>query len=150
MTLSETYETPAATPAPAARRIGPRTVVSSLWLFVVLNYLYCDVFGLFWAEDLNALLSGEIGGLHITQGFLLGMSVLMTIPMGSVLASRIAPHRVARWSSVAAGVVMTLVQAASLGVGSAPTLHYGYFSIIEIATTATIAWYAATRWRVDA
>ena len=45
---------------------------------------------------------------------------------------------------------MTVAQAASLGVGSAPTLHYVYFSIIEIATTATIVWYAAWRWRIDA
>jgi hypothetical protein len=88
--------------------------VSSLWLFVVLNYLYCDVLGLYWAEDLNALLSGSIGGVRMTQEFLLGASVLMTIPMASVLASRIAPHRVARWSSVGAGVVMTVTQAASL------------------------------------
>ena len=136
--------------APADRRIGPRTIVSSLWLFAVLNYLYCDVLNLHWAEDLNALLGGEVGGLRVTQGFLLGSAVLMTLPMGSVLASRIAPHRVARWSSIGAGAVMTVVQAASLGVGSAPTLHYVYFSIIEITTTVTITWYAATRWRVDA
>lgn len=114
--------------------------MSSLWLFVVLSYLYCDVFGLYWADDLNALLTGEFGGLPMTQGFLLGMAVLMTIPVGSVLVSRIAPHSVARWSSVAAGIVMTLVQAASLTVGSAPTMHYVYYSILEIATTATIAW----------
>lgn len=136
--------------APVTRRIGPRAVVSSLWLFVVLNYLYCDVLGLYWAEDLNALLSGSIGGVRMTQEFLLGASVLMTIPMASVLASRIAPHRVARWSSVGAGVVMTVTQAASLGFGSAPTLHYVYFSVIEMATTATIAWYAAVKWRTDA
>lgn len=120
MTSPSTYEIPV--PAPVTRRIGPRTVVSSLWLFAVLNYLYCDVLGLYWAEDLNALLSGEVGGLRVTEGFLLGAAALMTIPLGSVLVSRIAPHRVARWSSVGAGVVMTVTQA---------------------------AWYAATRWRTD-
>ena len=132
-----------------ATRIGPRRVVSALWLFAILNYLYCDVLGLYYAEDLNALLTGEIGGIRMTQGFLLGASVLMTIPIGSVLVSRIAPHRVARWTSVGAGTVMTLVQAASLTVGTAPTLHYIYFSVIEIATTAFIVWYALARWTVD-
>lgn len=132
-----------------ATRIGPRRVVSALWLFAVLNYLYCDVLGLYYAEDLNALLTGELGGIRMTQGFLLGAAVLMTIPMGSVLVSRIAPHRVARWTSVAAGTVMTVVQVVSLTVGSAPTLHYIYFSIIEIATTAFIVWYALARWTVD-
>ena len=125
-------------------------MVSSLWLFVVLNYLYCDLLGLYWGEDLNALLTGELAGVRMTQGFLLGAAVLMAIPMGSVLASLIAPHRIARWCSVAAAAVMTVVQAASLGIGSSPTLHYVSFSAIEIATTATIAWYATTRWRVDA
>jgi Family of unknown function (DUF6326) len=56
---------------------------------------------------------------------------------------------VARWVSVAAGVFMTVVQVGSLSVGSAPTPHYIYFSIIEISTTAFIAWYALTRWKVD-
>jgi hypothetical protein len=146
----ETYETHVPAPGPVARRIRPRTVVASLWLFVLLNYLYCDVLGLYWAEDLNSLLHGQAGGMRVTQGFLLGAAVLMTIPTGAVLVSRIAPHRVARWYSVGAGVVMTAVQASSVAVGSGPTLHYIYFSIIEIATTATIAWYAAVRWRIDA
>jgi hypothetical protein len=133
----------------AGGHVRPRTVVSSLWLFVILNYLYCDVLGLYWAEDLNALLAGELGGVRMTQEFLLGASVLMTVPMGSVLVSRIAPHRVARWSSVGAGIVMTLVQTSSLFFGSAPTLHYVYFSMVEIATTVAITWYAASRWRID-
>jgi hypothetical protein len=67
-----------------------------------------------------------------------------------VRLSRIAPHRLARWSSVVAGAVMTVVQAGTLTFGSAPTLHYLYFSAIEIATTAFITWYAAARWTIDA
>lgn len=150
MTSPSTYEISTSTAGSPARRISPRTVVSSLWLFAILNYAYCDLLGLYWSEDLAALLGGELHGIQFTQGFLLGAAVLMTIPIGALLVSRIAPHRAARWSSLTAGVVMTVVQAASLTVGSAPTLHYIYFSIIEITTTATIAWYAATRWRRDA
>jgi hypothetical protein len=141
---------PAPAPAAVGRSIGPRTVVSSLWLFVVLNYLYCDVLALHWAEYLNGLMTGEVDGVRLTPGFLVGAAVLMTIPMGAVLVSRIAPHRVARWSSVGAGIVMTVVQVATLGIGSAPEPYYVYFSVIEITTTAVITWYAVTRWRVDA
>jgi hypothetical protein len=86
----------------------------------------------------------------MTQGFLLGASVLMTIPMGSGTDQPDRAPPGGRWYSVVAGAVMTMVQLASLGFGSAPTLPYIYFSIIEIATTAIIAWYAATRWRTDA
>jgi uncharacterized membrane protein len=94
------------------------------------------------------VLSGEIGGVVMSDGFLLGASVLMTIPIGMVLVSRVAPHRVARWGTVVAASVMTLVKVGSLFVGET-ALHYAYFSAIEITTTVVLAWYAAARWRAD-
>jgi len=142
--------TPSASRPVTTRQFGPRAVVSALWLFAILNYLYCDVLSLHEPEYLRDLLTGSVGGLEFNQPMLLAAGVLMSVPMGAVLLSRIAPHRLARWSSVVAGAVMTVVQVGTLAVGSAPTLHYLYFSAIEITTTAVITWYAATRWTVDA
>ena len=130
-------------------RIGPRTVVSSLWLFAILNYLYCDLLGLMYPEDLQGFLDGKVGGLVIDQQFLLYAAILMTVPMASVLISRIAGHRFARIESIAAAVVMTLVQLATLVFGTPPTLHYMYFSVIEVATTIAIVWVAARTWKFD-
>ncbi len=127
----------------------PRRLVASLWLFAVLNYLYCDVVSLFDPAHLAELLSGSVGGLAMTRGFLLGAAVLMSVPMIGVLISRIAPHRLARWYCVIAGAAMTMVQLASLTIGGAPAPHYVYFSVIEIATTAVIVWIALTRWKAD-
>jgi hypothetical protein len=129
-------------------RIGPRTVVSSLWLFAILNYLYCDLLGLMYPPDLQGYLDGKVGGLVFDQPFLLSAAILMTVPMASVLISRIAPHRFARVESIVAGVVMTLVQVATLFIGTA-TLHYLYFSVIEVATTVAIVWVAARSWKFD-
>ena len=130
-------------------RIGPRTVVSSLWLFAILNYLYCDLLGLMYPEDLQGFLDGNVGGLVIDQQFLLYAAILMTVPMASVLISRIAAHRFARIESIAAAVVMTLVQLATLVFGTPPKLHYMYFSAIEVATTIAIVWVAARTWKLD-
>jgi len=130
-------------------RIGPRTVVSSLWLFAILNYLYCDLLGLMYPEDLQGFLDGKVGGLVIDQPFLLYAAILMTVPMASVLISRIAAHRFARIESIAAAAVMTLVQLATLVFGTPPTLHYMYFSAIEVATTIAIVWVAARTWKLD-
>jgi hypothetical protein len=134
------------TPGPWA---DPRAVVPTLWIFVMLNYLYCDLIGLMHAPDLRGFLEGEVGGLQITTGFLLGAGVLMEIPMLMVVVSRLAPHAVARWASVAAGALMTLVQVGSLTLGD-NTPHYWFFSAVEITTTLVITWYAATRWRREA
>ena len=123
-----------------------RRVVAALWLFVILCYLYCDVLGFYYAPDLADLLDGRAGPIELNQGFLLGSAVLMTIPIGMTLVSRIASRPIARWSTVVAGAIMTIAQVASLFVGGL-TLHYVYFSVLEIATTAFLAVYAGLRWR---
>lgn len=134
---------------PAPYRPTPRAFVGALWLFAILNYLYCDVLGTHDPDYLAGILANDLGGLQMTDSFLLGASVLMTIPMSAVLVSRIAPHRLARWWSIVAGAIMTLVQAGSLGVGMDATSYYLYFSVIEIATTAAIVWIAVRRWKVE-
>ena len=140
---------PELTESPITTTSRHRRVISALWLFVLLCYLYCDVLGFYYAPDLVDILEGRVTGIELTQGFLLGSAVLMTIPIGMTLVSRIASRPIARWSTVVAGTVMTLAQVASLFVGNA-TMHYVYFSVIEIATTAFLALYAGLRWRAAA
>jgi MFS family permease len=118
--------------------------LSTLWIFVTLNYLYCDILGLMDAESLKGFLAGNVGGMDITQGFLLGASVLMEIPMSMVLLSRLLPYRANRWANIIAGTIMTIVQFGSLFAGSSPTAYYLFFSAVEISCTVGIVWYA---WR---
>ena len=42
-------------------RRDPRAVLPALWVFAVLNYLYCDVLGLMHAPDLQGFLDGAVG-----------------------------------------------------------------------------------------
>ena len=85
---------------------------------------------------LNQFLAGTVAGMEITQEFLLAASVLMEIPIAMVLLSRILNDRVNRLANIIAGLIMTLVQIATL-LDSA-TNYYIFFSIIEIATTLVI------------
>ena len=121
----------------------PRTAahLSALWVFVMLNYLYCDLMGLMDPESLKQFLTGDVNGIHITQGFLLGSAVLMELPIAMVAASVFLPHRLNRWANMAAGTLMTLVQLGSLFLGSL-TAFYAFFSVVEVACTLFIVWYA--------
>lgn len=119
---------------------GPR--LSLLWVFALFNYVYCDVLGLFDQNVLKELLDGKAGGMEVTPAFLLGSGILMEIPIAMVLLSVVLPRAGSRWANVVAGTVMTVVQVASLFVGSGPAVYYVFFSVIEIATTAFIVWYA--------
>ncbi len=118
-----------------------RTRLSTLWLFATLNYLYCDVVTLMDPQKLRQFAAGTVGGMEITQGFLLGAGVLVEIPIAMVLLSRILKHQPNRWANVIAGLVMTAVQIATL-LPSQPTPYYVFFSVVEIATTALIIGYA--------
>jgi hypothetical protein len=146
MSTTETEQQTSNQSSQGARRLPPRTVVGALWLFAILNYLYCDVLSLHDRTYLNDILAPPAGGIVFNDLGLVAAGVLMTIPMSAVLISRIGSHALARWFSVAAGVVMTVVQIGTLFIGSASPL-YLYFSAIEIVTTAFIAWYAIARWR---
>lgn len=122
-----------------------RARLSTLWIFVLLNYLYCDIVGLMDSGLLRQFLTGKVGGMQISQGFLLGASVLMEIPIAMVVLSRLLERRTNRWANIAAGTIMTVVQTATLLTG-APTGYYTFFSAIEISCTALIVWIAWT-WR---
>lgn len=129
----------------AAKMETTKSRLSTLWIFLVLNYLYCDVLGLMDSTMLKQFLTGTIGGMEMTQGFLLGASVLMEIPMLMVLLSRVLSYRCNRWANIVAGCVMATVQVASLFIGT-PTVYYLFFSAIEISAAVFVVWYA-WKWR---
>jgi len=119
-----------------------KVILSTLWIFVTLNYLYCDVLSLMSAEMLNALLTGEIGGINMNETTLLGAGILMEIPIALVLLSRVLKYKANRWSNIIAGLIKTIVMIGTLLMGS--SYHYIFFATIEIATTLFIVWYAWT------
>ena len=118
-------------------KLDTKTKLSTLWLFALLNYLYCDLLSLMDSNLLNQYLTGTINGIQLTQGFLLGASILMEIPIAMILFSRLLKYQANRWANIIAGTIMTLVQIVTLLMGSS-TIYYWFFSIIEIATTASI------------
>ncbi len=122
---------------------GKAKLLSTVWIFVTFNYLYCDLIGMMDNTFLKQYLAGTVGNMKITQGFLLGASVLMEIPIAMILLSRILKYKANRWANIVAGTIVTLSQVASLTVAK-PTIYYAFFSIIEIATTLFIVW---TAWK---
>jgi hypothetical protein len=129
--------------AAGIRRDRGKTL-SVLWVFATVNYIYCDVVALMDHDYLRQVLTGRVGGVDLTRGFLLGASVLMEIPMAMILLSWVLRPRPNRIANLVAGSVMTAVQLGTLFVGNAPTPSYLFFSAVEIGTTAFIAWHAWT------
>ena len=120
--------------------ISTKQKLSFFWIFAIVNYIFCDVFTLFHSESLAQLLTGEMGGMLINESFLLGFAILMELPMMMILLSLFLPYKSNRIANITIGILMTIVQASTLFGEN--TLHYIFFSIIEIATTMAITWIA--------
>ena len=113
-------------------------------MFATVNYMYCDVLALMDHDYLRQVLTGSVGGVDMTPGFLFAASVLMEIPMAMIVLSWVLRPRLNRIANLVAASVMTVVQLGTLFAGSSPTPSYVFFSVVEIGTTAFIVWYAWT------
>ncbi len=124
-----------------------KVILSTLWIFITANYIFCDVLSIMEPEFLKILLEGGkvAGSQTVTQEFLLAAAILLEIPFAMIILSRILKYRVNRLMNIFAGIIMTVVQIGSLFAGT-PTLHYIFYSVIEIACALFITWYAWT-WR---
>jgi hypothetical protein len=121
-----------------------KVLLSTLWIFATVNYLFCDILTLMNPGDLKQILSGSVGSLEMTPNFLLGAAIFMEIPLVMILLSRILRYKSNRIANITAGSIMTVIQIMSNFVGSGVTPHYIFFSVVEIATTAFIVWFAWT------
>jgi hypothetical protein len=62
-----------------------RVILSTLWIFVTVNYIFCDVVTLMNPNDLRDILSGTVGTIKMSESFLLGAAIMMEIPFLMIL-----------------------------------------------------------------
>jgi hypothetical protein len=131
----------------ATTTVDIKTILSTLWVFLSVNYIYCDHLGFMEPGILKDLLVGQIGSVQITQEFLLGAAILLEIPFAMIVLSRVLKYGVNRWANIIAAAVLILIQLGTMGMGTAPSPVYLFYSAIEIACNLVIIWLA---WRWNA
>ena len=118
-----------------------KTLLSTLWIFVTINYLYCDLIGLMDASLLKQYLAGRVEGMEINQKFLLAAGILMEIPISMILFAKILKDKPNALANGVSAFIKTFVMISTLFLGK-PTIYYLFFAIIEISTTVFIFIYA--------
>ncbi len=124
--------------APRAEIKDRKMRLSTLWIFAALNYIYADVFGLFF------LPGAQKETTSTTAGAALGFAVLMETSIVMVLLSRVLKRGANRWANIIAGAINTLSVIATLFGSTPPAPYYMFFATVEIACTLFIIWYAWT------
>ena len=123
-----------------------KKLLSLLWVFLTVNYIYCDVFTLHHAPTLEQLLTGEAGGMVITESFLLYFALIMEIPMIMILLARYLVFNINKFLNIIAAVITGSIQSWTMYMGG--TLHYKFFSVIEISIALFII-VLAVRWKQE-
>lgn len=121
-------------------------LLSKLWVFLSLNYILCDLLTSMETAVIRGLLEGNIGGIPMTAGFLLLAGISLEIPILMVVLSLVLPYKANRRINIGAAILMILYQLGSFFVGSDTTLHYIFFSSVEILGNLVILVLAA-RWK---
>ncbi len=112
--------------------------LSALWIFATLNYIYADIFSLYFVPG------AQKETVSMTAGAVLGFAVLMETAMVMVLLSRVLRRGANRWANIAVGIINTLSVVSTLFGSTPPAPYYMFFAAVEIACTLFIIWYAWT------
>ena len=119
-----------------------RAKLSTLWIFLMFNMVFADIFSFMYPGFLKQVMAGTAEQVQITPGFLLIAAIVTEIPIAMVFLSRLLKFGANRWVNIIGGVVTILWV---IGGGSL-TLHYIFIATIEVVCAVFIIWYA-WKWR---
>jgi len=114
-----------------------RTILSIIWIAVMLIYLLGDVLRIF-SGDAASDKMGQLG--KFTQGMWLGIAILMVIPILMVVLSLILPQPVNRWANILVAGFFILFNL--VGLPTYPS-HYDKFLLaVSMIFNGVTIWYA--------
>lgn len=122
------------------RKLDVKIKLAGLWASTMFLYIYGDYFGLYVPGTLRDMLAGKFPpfGL-VSQGVLFSVSMSLAIPGLMIFLSLALAPVANRWCNIVLGVVYTLIVLVT--IPGSWTFYIAY-SIIEMALTVLVVWYA--------
>ena len=108
----------------------------------MLTYLLGDVLRIFSGD----FVAGEVSGMEISQGLMLGMAVLMVIPIVMVFLSLTVKYPTIRWISIVAALFFFLFNL--VGLPTYPSVYDQFLIVVGLLFNLLTVWYA-WKWRPD-
>ena len=121
---------------------GTRIKLSALWVSLMLTYLLGDVLRIFSGD----FVAGELSGMEMSQGLLLGMAALMVIPVVMVFLSLVLKHAVNRWTNIILSAFFFVFNA--IGLPTYPSLYDQFLIVVGLVFNSVILW-IAWRWKKE-
>ena len=128
--------------AKADPQVNIKIKLAGLWTASMFLFIYVDYFGLFIPGVLENMIDGEVAhtGIEVSQLFLLGAMILMTVSVLMIVASLTLSARINRSANIIVGSLEIIVLL--IGVIGETWLFYIFGTIVEIALISMIIWLA--------
>lgn len=114
-------------------KIDRNILLSTLWVFVLINMVYADIIGMLRPGYLELL---ERMSKELNSATVLTFSILMEIPIMMILLSRILPRKSNRIINFVA-IPITIIYVIFGGLEN-PPISYLFFASVEILTMLLI------------
>jgi uncharacterized protein DUF6326 len=124
-------------------RIDVRLRISALWIAMLFLFAYGDIFGMFQPGRLDEIRSGTVASMHISQAFLLAVSVYIAIASVMVFLTLTLPPRANRWTNIVLAILYIVSIVASV-IGE-DWVYFWFLSVVECALLLLVVW-NAWRW----
>lgn len=112
--------------------------LSLLWIFVIINYIFNDIFSLYFVPGVvEESLSFTSGSWAVPLFF----AVILETAFVMVVLSRILPYAANRWTNIVVGLLHTVLAIWSV-TESAPEPFYAFIVAVEIIAILLIIWFA--------
>ncbi len=118
-----------------------RSLLSTLWIFVLLNMVYADILGMLrpgYLDFLNQM------SQQLTGSTVLLFAVLMEVAIAMILLSRVLAYKANRWAhfiAIPLTILWVVVPALMTSLGETTPLSYVFFALVEVVTMVFMFWY---------
>lgn len=117
--------------------------LSTLWIFVMLNFFARDLHELARPGVLEQMMSGTFDGVKITEELMLLGGIMFEVPMLMVILSLLLDRPLNRWVHAFAVLFIT---GTILMNNTNPDLDNLFFMVVQLAALSSIS-YLAWNWR---
>lgn len=121
-----------------------KTVLSTMWIFVLLNMIYADILGMLrpgYIEHLDRM------SQQLSASAVLLFAVLMELVIVMVPLSKLLNRRANRWAHfvvVPLSILWVIGPSLMPSLGDSTPLSYIFFAIVEVVTMLAMLWFT---WR---
>ena len=121
-------------------KIKPQTLLSTLWIFVLLNMVFRDLHQLGKKGFIEEIMTGVVNGIKITDELMLVGGFLAEIPILMVLLSRILNDKANKWANIIAGIITLLVFGTAAPSADMDDVFHMIIEVVAILWIFRIAW----------